>query len=37
MGGFAGEPIIEATEYNRLYILKRKGNAISSEIVVYGK
>jgi phosphohistidine phosphatase SixA len=37
MGGIAGEPIIEATEYNRLYILKRKGNAISSEIVVYGK
>ena len=37
MGGFAGEPIIEATEYDRLYILKRKGNAISSEIVVYGK
>jgi len=37
MGGIAGEPIIEATEYDRLYVLKRKGNAISSEIVVYGK
>jgi phosphohistidine phosphatase SixA len=37
MGGIAGEPIKEATEYNRLYILERKGNSIFSKIVVYGK
>ena len=37
MGGIAGEPIVEATEYNRLYVLKRKGNKITSKIEVYGR
>ena len=37
MGGIAGEPIVEATEYNRLYVLQRKGNKITSKIEVYGR
>lgn len=36
MGAEPGEPIIEATEYNRLYIITRNGDAISGSITTYG-
>jgi len=37
LGGEAGTPIIEATEYDRLYILKRHGVDIASSINRYGE
>ena len=37
LGGDAGAPIIEATEYDRLYILKRYGSDVSGDIVRYGE
>lgn len=37
LGGVSGEPIIEATEYNRLYVLQRNGDKIESRIDIYGK
>ena len=37
LGGQAGEPIIEATEYNRLYIITRNGNAVTSVIETFGE
>jgi len=36
LGGEAGEPIIEATEYDRLYVLKRRGNDVVGKIERYG-
>ena len=36
LGGDAGEPIIEATEYNRFYIVTRSGQKVSSVIETYG-
>lgn len=36
MGAEPGEPIIEATEYDRLYIITRRGNEISGQITTYG-
>lgn len=36
LGGEAGEPIIEATEYDRLYVLKRRGNDVAGQIERYG-
>lgn len=32
-----GEPIIEATEYDRLYIITRRGSVIEGAIETYGK
>lgn len=37
LGGESGEPIVEATEYDRLYILQRQGQKITSKIERYGK
>ena len=37
LGGDAGAPIIEATEYDRLYILKRYGSDVSGDIFRYGE
>ena len=36
LGGDGGEPIIEATEYNRFYIVTRSGQNVSSIIETYG-
>ena len=36
LGGLEGEPIVEATEYNRLYVLFRRGQQIISRIEPYG-
>ncbi|MDB2437815.1 histidine phosphatase family protein [Hellea sp.] len=36
LGGPEGTPIVEATEYDRLYILKRKGTDVSGRIERYG-
>ncbi len=36
LGGEGGEPIIEATEYDRLYIVSRYADKIESEIQRYG-
>lgn len=37
LGGEMGEPITEATEYDRLYVLTRRGNNIQSRIERYGE
>lgn len=37
LGGESGEPIVEATEYDRLYILRRRGEKITSKIERYGE
>jgi len=36
LGGQAGTPIVEATEYNRFYIVTRRGEAVSSVIETFG-
>jgi len=36
LGGDSGDPIVEATEYDRLYILKRRGKEVTSKIERYG-
>ncbi len=36
LGGPEGAPIIEATEYNRLYILQRRGADVTGQIETYG-
>lgn len=36
MGVAPGEPIVEATEYDRLYVIKRTGDGVSGEIIRYG-
>ena len=36
LGGEAGTPIVEATEYNRFYIVTRSGQNVSSVIEIYG-
>lgn len=36
LGGEAGEPIIEATEYNRFYIITRQGSKVTSVIETFG-
>ena len=37
LGGQAGEPIIEATEYNRFYVLSRNGSRVTSIIDTFGQ
>ena len=37
LGGEAGEPIVEATEYDRLYILERRGDKVVTSIKRYGR
>lgn len=37
LGGEPGEPIVEATEYNRLYIITVSGDEVVSEIKTYGQ
>jgi len=37
LGGDSGSPIMESTEYDRLYILKRQGNKVASKIERYGE
>ena len=37
LGAQPGEPIVEETEYNRLYVITRTGNIIEGEIQTYGK
>ena len=37
LGGESGEPIIEATEYDRLYILERRGNKVMTSIKRFGE
>lgn len=36
LGGEGGGPIVEATEYDRLYILKRNGNDVTGHIERFG-
>lgn len=36
LGGPKGEPIVEATEYDRLYILERTGETVTGRIERYG-
>jgi len=36
LGGQEGEEIVEATEYDRLYVIRRSGEKIGSEIQRYG-
>jgi len=36
LGGIAGKPIIEATEYNRFYVISRKDGHVTSFIETYG-
>jgi len=36
LGGLAGAPIIEATEYNRFYVVSRKGGHVTSFIETFG-
>jgi broad specificity phosphatase PhoE len=36
LGGESGEPIVEATEYDRLYILQRRGEKVITTIERYG-
>ena len=36
LGGEAGTPIVEATEYNRLYVLTREGDTVTSLIETFG-
>lgn len=37
LGGESGAPIVEATEYDRLYILERQGIHVSGHIERYGE
>jgi phosphohistidine phosphatase SixA len=37
MGADPGAPIIEATEYNRIYIIERSGNTVTGRIETFGK
>lgn len=37
LGGKSGEPIVEATEYDRLYILQRRGDKVITTIERYGE
>ena len=37
LGGESGSPIVEATEYDRLYILKRQGDSVVTSIKRYGE
>lgn len=37
LGAAEGAPIIEATEYNRFYVITRTGNNIDGRIETYGK
>lgn len=37
LGGDSGSPIVEATEYDRLYILKKRGGVITTSITRYGE
>lgn len=37
LGVEPGDPIVEETEYDRLYVLTRTGNLIKGEIQTYGK
>ena len=37
LGGEAGEPIVEATEYDRFYVLQRRGDNVTGRIDTYGK
>lgn len=37
LGGESGPPIIETTEYDRLYILTRNGKRVSGKIEKYGE
>ena len=37
LGGKGGEPIVEASEYNRFYVLTRSGNDIVTDIQTFGK
>ena len=37
LGGDRGAPIVEATEYDRLYIVKRYGNDVSGRIERFGE
>ena len=36
LGGDGGKPIVEATEYDRLYVITRRGKLIESVIETYG-
>lgn len=37
LGGESGKPIVEATEYDRLYVLQRRGQKITPKIERYGE
>lgn len=37
LGGFEGDPIAEATEYDRFYVLKRRGGDVAGDIERFGK
>ncbi|MEP3889613.1 MAG: phosphoglycerate mutase family protein [Hellea sp.] len=37
LGGEAGEPIVEATEYDRFYVLQRRGDNVTGRIDTFGK
>jgi len=37
LGGEAGKPIVEATEYDRLYTLKRYGKTVNASIERFGE
>lgn len=37
LGAAPGTPIVEATEYNRLYVITRRGDDIKGEIKTFGK
>ena len=37
LGGESGRPIVEATEYDRLYILQRRGETVITTIERYGE
>lgn len=37
LGGDAGEPIVEATEYDRIYVLVLRGGEVKTELRRYGE
>lgn len=37
LGAEPGTPIVEATEYNRLYVITRRGDTVTGEIRTFGK
>ena len=37
LGGNPGAPIVEATEYNRLYVITKSGDVVVSDIQTYGR